>query len=194
LKQGKAIIFCAPSGAGKTTLVNHLLNTMPEHLAFSISATTRKPRGEEKHGEAYYFLSVEEFKTKLSQGDFIEHEEVYENLFYGTLKSEIERIWSLGKAIIFDVDVVGGKNLKSYFKDNALMVFVQPPSIETLLERLSNRATDSPEAIAVRYKKAEFELGFAQYADKTILNKDLSISSKEAELVVKEFLGIYRCS
>lgn len=163
---------------------------MPEQLAFSISATTRKPRGEEKHGEAYYFLSVEEFKSKLSQGDFIEHEEVYENLFYGTLKSEIERIWSLGKAIIFDVDVVGGKNLKSYFKDNALMVFVQPPSIETLLERLSNRATDSPEAIAVRYKKAEFELGFAQYADKTILNKDLSISSKEAELVVKDFLGI----
>lgn len=186
--QGKLVIFSAPSGAGKTTIVHHLLSVIPE-LQFSVSACSRPKRADEKHGVDYYFITVDEFKRKIEKDEFVEWEEVYKNNFYGTLKSEIDRIWSLGKHVIFDVDVVGGLNLKKRFGDKALAVFVMPPSIQSLEERLKKRETETPESIARRMGKAEWELKTAEEFDKIILNADLSTAFKEAEVAVRVFLS-----
>lgn len=183
----KLVIFSAPSGAGKTTIVHHLLKVIPQ-LQFSISACSRPMRKGEKNGEDYYFLSVDEFKNKITAGEFIEWEEVYKNNFYGTLKSEVERIWKLNRVAIFDVDVEGGINLKKKFGNKALAVFIMPPSVSSLRERLQQRETETPESIARRLGKAENELKTANRFDKIILNDSLSRALQEAELIVKEFL------
>lgn len=184
---GKLIIFSAPSGAGKTTIVHHLLEEFPQ-LEFSVSACSRPMRKGETHGVDYYFLSLEEFKQKISDNDFVEWEEVYKDNFYGTLKVEIERIWKKGMHVIFDVDVVGGLNLKNQFGDLALAVFVMPPSIKHLEMRLRSRETENDESIARRIGKAENELKTADLFDKIILNDKLEHAFEEAEKIVSEFL------
>jgi len=184
---GKALIFSAPSGSGKTTLVKHLLDAHSD-LGFSISASTRDRRGRtESHGKDYYFLSPEEFKKKIDEDAFIEWEEVYEGNFYGTLKSEIDRIWASGKNVIFDVDVKGGLNLKKYFGDRALAVFVKVPSLEVLKERLRDRGTESEESLSRRLFKANFEMSFQDKFDVVLVNENLQQSLKEAERLYKEF-------
>lgn len=185
---GKLIIFSAPSGAGKTTLVKNLLQTRPD-LAFSISCCTRQPRAGEQNGVDYYFLSAKEFKNKIEENAFAEWEEVYPNHFYGTLHSEIERIWAEGKHVIFDIDVKGGLNLKKKFKDNALAIFVHPPSIETLAERLKARNTDSPDKLAMRISKATEELNYAPKFDIIIVNDILSTAMENSSKIVAEFLS-----
>ncbi len=185
---GKAVIFSAPSGAGKTTIVRHLMTVEAFHLAFSVSATSRAQRGNEVNGQDYYFLTPEDFLKRAQMGEFVEWEEVYKDQYYGTLKSEIERIWAEGKNVIFDVDVQGGMNLKKIFGDNALSVFVQPPSIEVLTFRLRNRSTESPEKIAMRVNKASVEMKFAEKFDVQLLNDDLSKSLTEAESLLNQFL------
>ncbi len=185
---GKLIIFSAPSGAGKTTIVHHLLDKIPT-LEFSVSACSRPMRKGETHGVDYYFLSVEEFKKKIDNKEFIEWEEVYKDNFYGTLKIEIERIWHKGMNVIFDVDVVGGLNLKNQFGDKALAIFVMPPSIHHLEMRLKTRETETPESIARRIGKAENELKTAYLFDKIILNDTLEHAFAEAEKIVTEFLS-----
>lgn len=184
---GKLIIFSAPSGAGKTTIVHHLLEEFPQ-LEFSVSACSRPMRKGETHGVDYYFFSLEDFKQKISDNDFIEWEEVYKDNFYGTLKVEIERIWKKGMHVIFDVDVVGGLNLKNQFGDLALAVFVMPPSIQHLEMRLRSRDTETDESIARRIGKAENELKTADLFDKIILNDKLENAFEEAEKIVSEFL------
>lgn len=186
--EGKILIFSAPSGSGKSTLVNHLLS-LGIPLGFSISATSRAPRGAEQHGREYYFLSVEDFRQRVANDEFVEYEEVYEGCFYGTLKSELDRVWSEGKCIVFDVDVVGGVNIKKMFGDKALSIFVQPPSVDELRRRLEGRGTDSKEKIEQRLAKAEYELGFASQFDKVIINDDLARAKSDVEAVVKAFLG-----
>lgn len=186
--EGKILIFSAPSGSGKSTLVNHLLS-LGIPLGFSISATSRAPRGVEQHGKEYYFLSVEDFRQRVANDEFVEYEEVYEGCFYGTLKSELDRVWSEGKCIVFDVDVVGGVNIKKMFGDKALSIFVQPPSVDELRRRLEGRGTDSKEKIEQRLAKAEYELGFASQFDKVIINDDLARAKSDVEAVVKAFLG-----
>jgi guanylate kinase len=184
---GKAIIFCAPSGSGKTTIVRHLLNTNPD-LGFSISASTRDKRGRtEQNGKDYYFLKPDDFKNKIINDEFIEWEEVYEGNFYGTLKSEIERIWKEGKNVIFDVDVKGGLNLKKYFGDKALAVFVKVPSLEVLKERLHDRGTESPESLSRRLFKAQFEMSFQDRFDIVLVNETLQTSLAEAQRLYDEF-------
>lgn len=184
----KVIIFSAPSGAGKSTIVNHLLNLHPE-LEFSISATSRAPRGQEKHGIEYYFFTSDEFRTMIAEDKFVEYEEVYSGSYYGTLRSEVERIWAKGHVIIFDIDVQGGVNLKRIFGEQAFSVFIQAPSIEVLRERLVNRNTDTPEAIEKRVAKAASEMEFAAGKfDYTLINDDLQTAFAEAEKVVGEFL------
>jgi guanylate kinase len=188
MSAGKAIIFSAPSGSGKTTIVRHLLQKFP-NLGFSISASTRDKRGRtETHGKDYYFLSPEEFKQKIDEDAFIEWEEVYEGNFYGTLKEEIERLWAAGKHVIFDVDVKGGINLKKYFGDKALAIFVKVPSLEVLQERLKDRGTESEESLSRRLYKAKFEMGFEDKFDVTILNDDMAKSFAEADRLVGDFL------
>jgi len=184
----KVIIFSAPSGAGKSTIVNHLLNLHPE-LEFSISATSRAPRGQEKHGIEYYFFTSDEFRTMIAEDKFVEYEEVYSGSYYGTLRSEVERIWAKGNVIIFDIDVQGGVNLKRIFGEQAFSVFIQAPSVEVLRERLVNRNTDTPEAIEKRVAKAASEMEFAAGKfDYTLINDDLQTAFAEAEKVVGEFL------
>lgn len=184
---GKAIIFSAPSGSGKTTIVKHLLTTNPD-LGFSISASTRDKRGRtEQHGKDYYFLTPEEFKKHIDEDDFIEWEEVYAGNFYGTLKSEIERIWSEGKDVIFDVDVKGGLNLKKYFGDKALAIFVKVPSIEVLKERLNDRGTESSESLSRRLFKANFEMSFQDQFDIVLVNENLNKSLAEAQQLYNDF-------
>lgn len=184
---GKAIIFSAPSGSGKTTIVKHLLQKNPD-LGFSISASTRDRRGRaEQHGKDYYFLTPEEFKKKIDNDEFIEWEEVYEGNYYGTLKSEIERIWNEGKNVIFDVDVKGGLNLKKYFGDKALAVFVKVPSLSVLEERLKNRGTESHASLSQRVFKAKFEMTFQDKFDKVLVNEDLSKTVAEAQQLYDEF-------
>jgi guanylate kinase len=188
--QGKIIIFSAPSGAGKTTIVKHLLNVNPA-LSFSISACTRDKRGRnETHGKDYYFITPEEFRQKIEKDEFVEWEEVYEGAFYGTLKSEIERIWSLGKHAILDVDVKGGLAIKHFYKDRALAIFVKPPSVEELAKRLEARATDSASSISSRVFKAKFELSFEDKFDTVIVNDDLEKAFSEAEKLVTDFLTV----
>lgn len=186
--EGKLIIFSAPSGAGKTTIVHHLLKVFPD-LEFSVSACSREMRKGEEYGIDYYFLSVDEFKDKIERGEFVEWEEVYKDNFYGTLRSEVERIWKKGKHVIFDVDVIGGINLKKQFGANALSVFVMPPSIEHLENRLKSRETETPESIARRMGKAEQELKTANQFDKIILNDKLEHAFEEAERIVEDFLN-----
>src|SRR5688572_13676826 len=188
--QGKIILFTAPSGAGKTTIVKHLLNVNPA-LSFSISACTRDKRGRnETHGKDYYFITPEEFRQKIEADEFVEWEEVYEGAFYGTLKSEIERIWSLGKHAILDVDVKGGLAIKNFYKDRALGIFVKPPSVEELAKRLEARATDSASSISSRVFKAKFELSFEDKFDIVIVNDDLEKAFAEAEKLVTDFLTV----
>jgi guanylate kinase len=185
---GKAIIFSAPSGSGKTSLVKHLMQQVPD-LGFSISACTRDKRGRhEVHGRDYYFLSIDEFKTKIDQDAFVEWEEVYAGNFYGTLKEEVHRIWKEGKAVIFDVDVKGGLALKKYFGEQALAIFVKVPSLEVLESRLNDRGTESEESLSRRIYKAKFEMTFEPQFDVTVLNDDFARSSSDTVVLVKEFL------
>lgn len=184
----KCIIVSAPSGAGKTTIVRHLLEEFPE-LSFSVSATTRPMRHYEVNGQDYHFMSVEDFKIEIQRGGFIEWEEVYPNQFYGTLKSEIEHIWSQGNKVIFDVDVVGGIHLKEFFGDRALSIFVAPPDINALRKRLEGRKTDTPEKVEMRLKKAEQEMDFSPRFDVILLNADLEKALSDAEKIVSAFLA-----
>jgi len=186
---GKLIIFSAPSGSGKTTIVRRLLDkNLP--LEFSISACNRQKRLNEKHANDYYFLSTEEFKHKIEQSDFVEWEEVYPGQYYGTLKSEINRIWKEGKHVVFDIDVVGGLNIKKQYKDKALAIFIMSPSIKELEKRLISRSTDDENQIKKRLDKAEYELSFAPKFDKIIVNVELEKAIKEAEEMVVSFLNI----
>ena len=184
----KVIIFSAPSGAGKSTIVQHLLSLFPE-LEFSISATSRAPRGQEKHGVEYYFFSADEFRKMIAEGKFVEHEEVYSGSFYGTLRSEVERIWAKGHTIVFDIDVQGGVNLKKIFGNQALSLFIQAPSVEILRERLIGRGTDTAEAIEKRVAKAASEMEFADGKfDYVLINDDLQTAKEEAVKVISDFL------
>lgn len=183
----KVVIFSAPSGSGKTTVVRHILDLHPE-MEFSVSATSRPPRGQEQDGVDYYFLSPRAFKARIRADKFVEYEEVYEGRFYGTLKSEVERIWAKGHVIIFDVDVKGGISLKNYFGDQALSVFIQAPDVEELRRRLVARGTDSPEAIDERVAKAAEEMTYAPRFDYILINDDLQTAFREIEGVVDRFL------
>lgn len=182
------IIFSAPSGAGKTTIVRHLLSKF-NRFEFSISATSRAPRGSEKHGHDYFFLSAEEFKKRIKDDEFVEWQEVYTDNFYGTLKSELDRIWAKDNVVIFDVDVVGGVNLKKMFPDCSLSIFIMPPSVSELRNRLVERGTDSPEAIERRVAKAEEELSYASKFDFVLVNDDLEAAKEAAHCKIAEFLN-----
>jgi guanylate kinase len=188
MKEGRCIIFSAPSGAGKTTIVRHLLGC-DLGLEFSVSAATREQRAHEVDGRDYYFMSEESFREKIEMGAFVEWEEVYPGHFYGTLRSEIERIWSQGRHPIFDVDVVGGLDLKAAFGERALAVFVSPPSMEALEARLRERATESPEKLRMRLQKVEHEMGYSHLFDMVLLNDDLKRCCDEAVEKVREFLS-----
>ena len=188
MQKGKLIIFSAPSGTGKTTIVKRLLKTFPQ-FEFSISATSRAPRGAEQDGVDYFFLSQEEFRAKVAADAFVEWEEVYNGTCYGTLKSELERIWEKGNVIIFDVDVVGGINLKNIFKEQACSIFIMPPSVETLRERLIGRGTDSMEIIEKRVAKAEFEISKSEHFDHVIINDILDEAVAQTESVITNFLA-----
>ncbi len=183
----KVIIFSAPSGSGKSTIVSHILKLHPE-MEFSVSATSRAPRGQERNGIEYHFFTADEFRKMIAEDKFVEYEEVYAGSFYGTLKSEVQRIWDKGHVIIFDVDVKGGVNLKKYFGDKALSVFIQAPSVEELRKRLVARGTDSAEAIAKRVAKASEEMTYADKFDYILVNDDLQKAYAEAEKVVNDFL------
>ncbi len=187
-KENRLLIISAPSGAGKSTLVNHLLSSgLP--LSFSVSVTSRKPRGSEKEGREYYFITTGEFRKKINAGDLVEWEEVYKDHFYGTLRSEIERIHKAGKVVLFDVDVRGGINLKKIFGDEALSIFIMPPSVEVLEKRLVTRGTDGPEKIRMRIEKASSEIKLADMFDKVIINDDLEKAYSDILKVVTSFLA-----
>ena len=186
---GKLIIFSAPSGSGKSTIINYLMQ-QNLGLAFSISATSRAPRGNEQHGVEYFFLSPEEFRERIAAGEFLEYEEVYTDRFYGTLKAQVERQLEAGQHVVFDVDVVGGCNIKEYYGGRALSLFIQPPSVEVLRQRLEGRGTDAPEVIQQRLDKAEYELSFAPKFDKIIINDDLETAKAEALAVIKKFVEL----
>ncbi len=187
---GKLIIFSAPSGSGKSTIINYLLEEHPElKLAFSISATSRPPRGKEQHGVEYFFLSPEEFRQRIDKGEFLEYEEVYPGRFYGTLKAQVEKQSEAGQNVLFDVDVKGGVNIKQYYGNRALSLFIQPPSIEELRSRLEKRGTETPEVINDRIARAEFELGFASQFDKVVVNDDLEVAKAETLQIIKDFIN-----
>jgi len=185
---GKVIIFSAPSGAGKTTITHYVLDNIPG-LEFSVSATTRAPRGKEVHGRDYYFLTSEEFRMKIRQGDFVEWEEVYSGNFYGTLYSEVDRIWKQEKHVVFDVDVKGGIHLKKIYGPNALSIFIMPPSLDVLQKRLQKRGTDSETAIRARVNKALSEIDFYREFDRIVVNDKLTTAQKEVEMLIREFLA-----
>jgi guanylate kinase len=188
VEKGKLLVFSAPSGSGKTTIVRHLLTKEDLKLEFSISCTTRAPRGEEVHGKDYYFISWKEFKQHIKSEDFVEWEEVYTDNFYGTLKTEVERIWAMGKNVIFDIDVAGGLRIKHKFPEETLAVFVKPPSVDELKRRLKNRSTESDDKINMRIAKASVELATAPQFDKIIKNYDLDVAKEDAYQLVKEFI------
>ncbi|GGC80986.1 guanylate kinase [Flavobacterium lutivivi] len=190
MQKGKLLVFSAPSGSGKTTIVRHLLAQPELNLEFSVSCTTRALRGEEVNGKDYYFISIEEFKKHIKAEDFVEWEEVYRDNFYGTLKSEVERIWAMGKNVIFDIDVAGGLRIKKKFPEETLAVFVKPPSVDELKRRLKERSTESDDKINMRIAKAHVELATAPQFDKIIKNYDLDEAKKEAYQLVKEFISI----
>lgn len=184
----KLIIFSAPSGSGKSTIINYLL-TQDLGLEFSISATSRPPRGKEQHGVEYYFLSPDEFRAKIANDEFLEYEEVYQDRYYGTLKSEVDRISDKGNVAVFDVDVVGGVNIKKYYGERALSIFIQPPSIDILRERLEGRGTDSLEQIEERLAKAEIELAYSPSFDVIIINSEITIAREEAKKLIQDFIS-----
>ncbi|MEG1563708.1 MAG: guanylate kinase [Bacteroides sp.] len=186
---GKLIIFSAPSGAGKSTLINYLLTRQELRLAFSISATSRPPRGKEKHGVEYFFLSPDEFRQGIARNEFLEYEEVYTDRYYGTLKAQVERQLAAGQNIVFDVDVVGGCNIKKFYGDRALSLFIQPPSVEELRRRLVGRATDAPDVIESRVAKATYELTFAPKFDQVIVNDNLESAKAKALQAIQTFLA-----
>lgn len=185
----KVIIIAAPSGAGKTSVTRHLLKTFPNQVAFSISAATRRPRNNEKHNIDYYFITVEEFQQRIQEEDFVEWEMVYEGKYYGTLKSELKRIWSLGMAPLLDVDVQGGIHIQEQFHDSSLSLFIEPPSIEELRKRLESRGTETPESLEARISKASYEISFKNQFNRIILNDTLENACKEAEQAVRDFLA-----
>ncbi len=187
--KGKLIIFSAPSGSGKTTIVKYLLS-QGLNLAFSVSATSREKRAGEENGKDYYFLTADDFRKRRDNGDFLEWEEVYTDKFYGTLRSEVERLTAAGHNVIFDVDVIGGRNIKTEYGERALSIFIAPPSIEELHRRLVGRGTDSPEVIAYRVKRADFEMTFRESADVVIVNDDLEKAKAETLAVVKDFIDV----
>jgi len=187
--EGKLIVFSAPSGSGKTTIVRHLLNQPDLNLAFSVSATSRAPRGDEKDQEDYYFISLREFKDKIKNDEFLEWEEVYRDNFYGTLKTEVERIWAQKKHVIFDIDVVGGLRIKKKYPKKTLAVFVKPPSVDELKRRLKKRKTESEDKINMRVAKASIEMATAPQFDTIIVNTDLDVALKEAEKLVRNFIA-----
>lgn len=189
MQKGKLLVFSAPSGSGKTTIVRHLLAQPDLNLEFSISCTTRAPRGEEIDGKDYYFISWDEFKKHIKAEDFVEWEEVYTDNFYGTLKAEVERIWALGKHVIFDIDVAGGLRIKHKFPNETLAVFVKPPSVDELKRRLKQRSTESEDKINMRIAKASVELATAPQFDTIIKNYDLDVAKEEAYQLVKEFIN-----
>lgn len=188
--QGKCLVFSAPSGSGKSTIVNRLLEHPELRMVFSISATSRAPRGSEQDGVEYYFLSADEFRRRIAADEFLEYEEVYPDCFYGTLKKQVEQRLDEGMNVVFDVDVKGGCNIKEYFGERALSIFIQPPSIAELERRLVNRGTDAPEMIAKRVAKAAYELDFAPFFDTVIVNDDLETAVEETLNRVKEFLNV----
>ena len=187
--QGKLIIFSAPSGSGKSTIINKLMSEYGLRGRFSISATSRKPRGSEQDGVEYYFLTEVDFRGRISEGDFLEYEEVYPGCFYGTLRSEVDRTLARGENVILDIDVQGGLNVKKIYGDRALTLFIQPPSIERLRERLERRGTDAPEVIERRLAKAETELSFAPKYDAVVVNDDLEEACRDAARVIEDFLS-----
>ena len=188
-KNGKCIIFSAPSGSGKSTIVQWLMTEHPElKLAFSISATSRPPRGTEQHGVEYFFLSPEEFRSRIARNEFLEYEEVYQDRFYGTLKEQVENQLMSGQNVVFDVDVKGGCNIKSYYGQRALSVFIQPPSVEELRRRLLNRGTDSMEQIEQRVDKAEYEMSFAPQFDSIVTNDNLDLAKQQTLGLLRKFL------
>lgn len=188
---GKLIIFSAPSGTGKSTIINWLMENHKElAMAFSISCTSRQPRGTEQHGVEYFFLSPEEFRERIANNEFLEYEEVYTDRFYGTLKSQVERQSEAGQNVVFDVDVKGGCNIKNYYGDRAISIFIMPPSVDELRRRLECRNTDAPEVIDQRIARAEFEIGFADKFDKVIVNDNLEKAEQEALKTISEFLGL----
>lgn len=189
MNKGKLLVFSAPSGSGKTTIVKHLLQQPDLNLEFSVSCTTRAPRGKEVNGKDYYFISLADFKNHIKSENFVEWEEVYRDNFYGTLKSEVERIWAQGKNVIFDIDVAGGLRIKSKFKNETLAVFVKPPSVDELKRRLKERSTETDEKINMRIAKAHVELATAPQFDVVIKNYDLKIAKNEAHKLVKEFIS-----
>lgn len=189
MEEGKLIVFSAPSGSGKTTIVQYLLAQEELRLDFSISATSRKPREKEINGKDYYFLDIKEFKTKIKNDEFLEWEEVYRDNFYGTLKSEVNRIWAEGKNVIFDIDVVGGLDIKQIYPEKTLAVFVKPPSIEELKIRLKKRSTESPDKINMRVAKASIEMATAPQFDHIIINNDLNKALEEAYALVSSYVG-----
>ena len=186
---GSVIIFCAPSGSGKSTIINSLMPRKELNLFFSVSATTRPPRGQERNGVEYLFMSPEEFRKHIAANDFIEYEEVYTDRFYGTLTSQVDNQLAAGQNVVFDVDVHGGMRLKECFGSRALSLFIQPPSIEVLRQRLEGRGTDSPEVIQQRLDRAEYELSFAPYFDKVVVNDDLEAAKTEAYTAIHNFLN-----
>lgn len=193
MNKGKLIVFSAPSGSGKTTIVRHLLNVDKLNLAFSISAASRNKRGEEVDGKDYYFLTLDEFKNKIEQDEFLEWEEVYKDNFYGTLRSEVERIWAKGKHVIFDIDVVGGLAIKKQFPESTLAVFVQPPSLEELERRLRDRQTESEDKILMRLAKSTKELSSAKEFDVILCNDVLKVAKEEAESLIGNFIAVNTC-
>lgn len=188
MNKGKLIIFSAPSGSGKSTIINHLMK-QGLNLAFSISATSRPPRGQEQNGVEYFFLSPEEFRNRIAHNEFLEYEEVYPNRFYGTLKEQVEKQLEAGQNVVFDVDVLGGCNIKKFYGDRALSVFIQPPSVEELRKRLTGRGTDAPEVIEDRIARAEYELGFAPKFDVVVVNDDLNKAEQEATRIISDFIN-----
>ncbi|MFZ9388602.1 MAG: guanylate kinase [Chitinophagaceae bacterium] len=185
----KIIIIAAPSGAGKTSVMRHLLKAMPDQLAFSVSCATRPPRQTEKHGVDYYFISAEEFRDRINRNEFVEWEMVYAGKYYGTLKSELHRIWEQGKSPLLDVDVNGGLNVQSQYPKQSLSIFIEPPSIEELEKRLIARGADSPESIRTRISKASYEMTFKDHFDRVVINDNLEKACAEAETLVRSFLN-----